>query len=118
MGDFLDHYTSCRKILRQTAKRRNTITYSALASALGLRSPRQRWSALLNPIAKAEVQDTGRDLTLVAVYSSGVAKGLSRYFSNLRGGHAPQATLLDPRDHKRVAAYRRELESVFDAYAK
>jgi hypothetical protein len=94
------------------------ITYGDLAKALELPSAQQRWSTVLGPISVDEVEKTGRDLTLVVVYASGPAKGLSRYFSNVRGGQAPQSHMLDPRDPKRVDEYRRELESVFEAYAK
>jgi hypothetical protein len=95
-----------------------TITYGSLAAALGLKSPRQQWSTVLDPLSQSEVKKTGADLTLIVVYASGPAKGLSRYFSNVRGGAAPGTTMLDPRDAKQVAAFQQELERVFDTYAK
>jgi hypothetical protein len=117
MGSLIGHYTQCRKLLCEAAKAGNEITYDDLALALGLKSPRQQWSTVLGPIAADEVKKTGHDLTLVVVYKSGPAKGLSRYFSNIRGGQAPQSTLLDPRDAQQVAAYRRDLAAVFATYA-
>jgi hypothetical protein len=117
MGSLQNHYSACRKILCLAAKRRETITYASLASKLSLKSPRQEWSTVLDPISIDEVQKTGRDLTLVVVYASGPAKGLSRYFSNVRGGQAPQTAMLDPRNSQQVDAYKQELEKVFDAYA-
>ena len=86
MGGLQNYYSQCRKILCLAAKRRETITYGALATQLGLKSPRQEWSTVLGPIAVDEAKKTGRDLTLVVIYASGPAKGLSRYFSNVRGG--------------------------------
>lgn len=117
MGSLQTYRAGCRKILCETAKRRDTITYGALAAKLGLKSPRQEWSTVLNPISVEETKKAGRDLTLVVVYASGPAKGLSRYFSNLRRGQPPQADLLNPHNQGQVAAYRQELEKVFDAYA-
>jgi hypothetical protein len=107
----------CRKLLCQAAKRRQTITYGALATALGLSSPRQAWKTILGPIADDEVKKTGRDLTLVVVYATGPAKDLGRYFSNIRGGAAPQSGALDPRNTRHVEAYKRERERVFNRYA-
>src|SRR5712691_2128003 len=103
MGNLKSYHSKCRKILCQTAKRRQTITYGDLAGALDLASPRQQWSTVLNPIYKDEMHNTGRDLTLVAVYASGPAKGLSRYFSN---GRAPQTAMLDPRNLQQVKTYK------------
>jgi hypothetical protein len=80
--------------------------------ALGLKSPRQEWSTVLGPIADAEVKTTGHDLTLVVVYGSGPAKGLGRYFSNIRGGQLPQSTGLDPGNRQQVAAYKHALQTV------
>ena len=91
---------------------------ASLATVLGLKSAQQQWSTLLHPLSKAETKNTGADLTLIVVYASGPAEGLSRYFSNVRGGAAPGTNMLDPRDSKRVAEYRQELETVFDTYAK
>ena len=106
-------YSECRRILCRTAKRRKTITYGDLAAALGLPSPRRRWSTVLNPICEEEKRKTGSDLTLVVVYKTGPAKGLGRYFSNTG---RPQSTLLDPFDRKQVTAYKQERERVFDTY--
>lgn len=117
MGGLENYYTQCRKILCLTAKHRETITYGHLAKKLNLKNPRQQWSSLLNPIAVDETKRTGRDLTLVVVYASGPAKGLGRYFSNIRGGAAAGSSRLDPQDQAQIAAYKRELESVYDAYA-
>jgi hypothetical protein len=90
MGSLSGHYTQCRKLLCQAAKAGHTMNYKDLAAGLGLKSPRQQWSTVLGPIAADEVnQKTGHDLTLLVVYKSGPAKGLSRYFSNIRGGQAP-----------------------------
>jgi len=115
MGSIKGYYGACRKILCQTAKRRETITYGGLARALGLPSPRQEWNTVLNPIAADEKRKTGKDLTLVVVYASGPAKGLGRYFSQ---GRVPQATMLDPQNPRQVAAYKQELEKIFDTYAE
>ena len=117
MGNLIGHYTQCRKLLCQAAKAGNKVTYEDLAAGLGFQSPRQQWSTVLGQIAADEVRKTGHDLTLVVVYKSGPAKGLSRYFSNIRGGQAPQSTLLDPKDAQQVAAYNRDLAAVFAAYA-
>lgn len=109
-------YAQCRKVLCLTAKRRETITYDALGKAIGLHA-RIRWSYLLNPMAADEIKKTGHDLTLVAVYGSGPAKGLGRYFSNIRSGRPPGSKLLDPRNKQQVAAYKQALEQVFNCYA-
>ena len=114
MGNLQGYYAECRKILCQTANRRQPITYGGLAKALGLRSPRQQWNTVLNSICIDEKKKTGKDLTLVVVYASGPAKGLSRYFSN----GAPQTNMLDPRNDQQVKAYKQELERIFDTYAK
>src|SRR5712692_9935708 len=116
MGSLRNYYSGCRKILCLAAKRRETITYAALASRLGLKSPRQEWNTVLGPISVDEVRKTGRDLTMVVVYASGPAKGLSQYFSNVRGGQAPQLAMLDPHNSQQVEDYKQELEKVFDAY--
>ena|SRR5208282_5982337 len=118
MGNLQGYHSQCRKILCETAKRRETIKYKDLAAALGLKSPRQEWSTVLGPIATDEVRKTGHDLTLVVVYASGPAKGLGRYFSNLRGGQPPQSNLLNPANNQQVAAYNRALQGVFNVYAK
>jgi hypothetical protein len=88
-----------------------------LAAALGLKSPRQQWSSVLDPLSQSETKKSGADLTLIVAYASGPAKDLSRYFSNVRGGAAPGTTMLDPGDAKQIAAYKQELERVFDTYA-
>jgi hypothetical protein len=95
MPSLIGHYAQCRRLLCLAAKRRQTITYGALATALGLKSPRQQWNTVLGPIAANEVKTTGHDLTLVVVYASGPAKGLGRYFSNIRGGARPQSSYLE-----------------------
>lgn len=118
MGSLHHYQSACRKVLCETAKRQQTITYGALADALGLASPRQQWSTLLHPLAESETKKTGADLTLVVVYASGPAKGLGRYFSNVRGGAPAGSTMLDPRDATQKAAYRQELQRVFNTYAK
>jgi len=93
----LRYRVQCRKILCEKAKAKQKITYAELAKALGLPSPKQNWKTVLDPISVDEVQRTGRDLTLVVVYSQGQpAQGLSRYFSNVRGGQKPRTTMLDP----------------------
>jgi hypothetical protein len=117
MGSLQSYHSQCRKILCLTAKRRETIRYGALATALGLKSPRQEWNTVLGPIAADEVQKTGHDLTLVVVYASGRAKGLGRYFSNIRGGQPPQSNALNPSNPQQVAAYKQALQQVFNAYA-
>ncbi|WP_316979154.1 hypothetical protein [Shumkonia mesophila] len=114
MPSLLDHYDQCRKILCNTAKRRETITYGNLAKELGLRLPRQAWNTVLDPIYEAEMRKTGKDLTLVVVYASGPAKKLCRYFSN---GQPARTKRLNPRNVRQVSDYKRELEKVFDAYA-
>lgn len=114
----LQYQSACRKILCETAKRRQTITYGDLADALGLSSPRQRWSDLLHPLSESETKKTGADLTLVVVYASGPAKGLGRYFSNVKGGVPPGSTMLDPSNANQKAAYQQELQKVYDIYAK
>jgi hypothetical protein len=111
------HRMCCPKILCHTAKRRDAITYGALATALGLKSPQQEWNTVLGPIAADEVRKTGHDLTLVVVYASGPAKGLERYFSNIRGGRSPQSTTMDPSNSRQVAAYKQAREQVFNRYA-
>jgi|SRR5579885_3528259 len=117
MGSLIGHYAQCRRLLCETAKRRETIGYGSLAKALGLPSPRQQWNTVLGPIAADEVKNTGHDLTLIVVYARGPAKGLGRYFSNIRGGARPQSSALNPHDPTQVAAYRRALEQVFNAYS-
>jgi hypothetical protein len=117
MGNLQNYQSQCRKILCLAAKRRETINYAQLAAALGLKSPRQQWSTVLHPISETEVKQTRADLTLVVVYASGPAKGLPRYFSNVRGGVAPGTTMLDPKDEEQKAKYERERERVFDTYA-
>ncbi|MFZ3361243.1 MAG: hypothetical protein WA177_21055, partial [Xanthobacteraceae bacterium] len=101
----------------ETAKRRETITYGQLAAALGLPLARQDWKTVLGPIAADEVQKTRHDLTLVVVYASGPAKGLGRYFSNIRGGQLPQSEALDPADQRQIADYKQALQKVYSAYA-
>jgi hypothetical protein len=118
MGNLKNYQSECRRVLCLAAKRRETITYGKLAAALGLKSARQQWSTLLHPLSEMEIKNTGADLTLVVVYASGPAEGLSRYFSNVRGGAGPGTSMLDPADSKRVTEYKQELESVFDTYAK
>jgi hypothetical protein len=114
----LPYRVQCRKILCERAKAKQKITYAELAKALGLPSPKQNWKTVLDPISLDEVQATGRDLTLVVVYSQGQpAQGLSRYFSNVRGGQKPRATMLDPRNQSQRQQYERELQNVFAAYA-
>ena len=117
MPSILRYYTPARRILCEIAKSRSTIQYGELATALGLKSARQEWHTLLDPIARKESERTGRDLTLVVVYATGPAKGLGRYFSNVRGGTPPGTTTLDPADLTQVANFYAELENVFDAYA-
>jgi hypothetical protein len=117
MGNLQNYQSQCRKILCLAAKRREKMTYLQLAAALGLKSPRQQWSTVLHPISETEVKQTDADLTLVVVYASGPAKGLPRYFSNVRGGAAPGTTMLDPKDDKQVAKYKHDLEHVFNTYA-
>ena len=117
MPTLIGHYAQCRRLLCQAAKRREKVTYGALATALGLRSPRQEWNTVPGPIAADEVNNTGQDLTLVIVYASGPARGLGRYFSNIRGGAPPQSDALDPRNTQQVAAYKQALEQVFNRYA-
>ena len=72
---------------------------------------------MLHPISETDVKQTGEDLTLVVVYGSGPAQGLSRYFSNVKGGAAPGTMMLDPKDDEQVAKYKRDRERVFDRYA-
>ena len=117
MGNLIGHYTQCRKLLCQAAKAGNKVTYEDLAAGLGFQSPRQQWSTVLGQIAADEVRKTGHDLTLVVVYKSGPAKGLSRYFSNIRGGQRHQSSILSPSNRQQVAAYKQALEGVFDKYA-
>jgi hypothetical protein len=113
----LPYYVQCRKILCERAKQNKTITYGELAEELGLPSPRQNWKTLLDPISVDEVKRTNHDLTLVVVYSQGPAKGLSRYFSNIRGGQTPRTTKLDPGDENQKQQYYRDRQNVFAAYA-
>jgi hypothetical protein len=117
MGALSKYEGQCRKVLCLAAKQRETITYGKSAAALGLKSARQQWGTLLNPLSENETKKTGADLTLIVVYASGPAEGLSRYFSNVRGGVAPGTTLLDPHNPKHVAEYKQELGKVFDIYA-
>ena len=113
----LPYQAECRKILCERAKAKQKITYGELAKALGLPSPKQNWKTVLDAISVDEVQRTGRDLTLVVVYAQGPAKGLSRYFSNVRGGQKPRTTGLDPRNQSQRQQYESELQNVFAAYA-
>ena len=82
----------------------------SLAEALRLKSARQQWNTVLHPLSESETEQTGADLTLIVVYASGPAKGLGRFFSNVRGGAAPGT--------KQKAAYKQELERIFDRYAE
>jgi hypothetical protein len=113
----IGHYAACRKFLCEAAKRRQKVQYKELQGALGLPSPQQNWKTVLNPIADDEVRNTGHDLTLIVVYSTGPARGLSRYFSNIRGGQPAGSTLLDPKNPQQVAAYEQALQQVFNRYA-
>ena len=117
MGSLLGHYVQCRKLLCETAKRGQTITYGDLAKSLNLKSPRQEWNTVLGPIAADEVKKTGHDLTLVVVYASGPAKHLGRYFSNIRGGQSPQSNMLNPTNPQQIAAYKQARQHVFNRYA-
>ena len=90
MGALSKYEGQCRKVLCLAAKQRETITYGKLAAALGLKSARQQWGTLLNPLSENETKKTGADLTLIVVYASGPAQGLSRYFSNVRDGSRPR----------------------------
>jgi hypothetical protein len=90
----------------------------SLAEALRLKSARQQWNTVLHPLSESETEQTGADLTLIVVYASGPAKGLGRFFSNVRGGAAPGTTTLDPRNAEQKAAYKQELERIFDRYAE
>jgi hypothetical protein len=74
-------------------------------------------STVLGPISVDEVNKTGHDFTLVVVYKTGPAKGLGHYFSNIRGGAAPQSNILDPGNPEQVAHYKQALEQVFNRYA-
>jgi hypothetical protein len=62
MGSLLPYLSECRRILCLSAKRREGMTYGALAAALGLKSPRQQWNTVLDPLAETEVKKTGADL--------------------------------------------------------
>jgi hypothetical protein len=117
MPSLIGCYAQRRRLLCLAAKRRQTITYGALATALGLKSPRQEWNTVLGPIAANEVKATGHDLTLVVVYASGPAKGLGRCFSNIRGGAPPQSNTLNPRNPQQVASYKQALQQMFNKYA-
>jgi hypothetical protein len=68
VGSLLPYQSKCRRILCLSAKRRETITYSRLAAALGLKSPRQQWNTVLDPLSESEVKETGADLTLIVTY--------------------------------------------------
>jgi hypothetical protein len=116
MGDLSNRFSECRAILLARAVDRRTIYYGELATALGLPLPRQKWSTVLDPIREHEIKRVGKDLSQIVVYATGPAKGLPRYFSNRRG--APRSELLDPKDHTQVAAFKAELESIFDLYQK
>jgi hypothetical protein len=118
MGTLRGFQMRCREILCITAKRRETITFGNLAKALGLKSARQPWNTALHPLSESETKRSGADLTLIVVYASGPAKGLGRFFSNVRGGAPPRATMLDPRNAEQKAAYKEELERIFDIYEK
>jgi hypothetical protein len=117
MPSLIAHYAQCRRILCQTAKRRETISYKSLAGALGLRMPVRDWRTVLGPISTDEVNKTGHDLTLVVVYSSGPSEGLPRYFSDVSSGAPPQSQSLDPLDEKRVKDYKVALEAMYSRYA-
>src|ERR1700730_12068041 len=117
MPSLIGCYAQRRRLLCLAAKRRQTIPYGARSTALGLKSPRQEWNTVLGPIAANEVKATGHDLTLVVVYASGPAKGLGRWFSNIRGGAPPQSNTLNPRNPQQVASYKQALQQMFNKYA-
>jgi hypothetical protein len=117
MASLIAYYAQCRTLLCEAARRRETLSYGNLARALGLKLARQEWNTVLGPISAGEVRKTGHDLTLLVVYASGPAKGLSRYFSNIRGGRKPQSTALDPTDPRQIAEYKDALRRMFDTYA-
>ena len=114
--NLLVHYANCLEILKKRASIRQTISYGELAKMLGLSIPRQQWSTVLDPIREAELKRVGKDLSQIVVYSSGPAKGFPRYFSNSRLN--ARSELLDPKDPARVAAFKSELDSIYDKYAK
>jgi hypothetical protein len=68
-----------------SAKRRETIKYGELAAALGLNSPRQQWSTVLDPLSESEVKKTGADLTLIVVFASGPANSLLKNLARAKG---------------------------------
>ena len=91
------------------ARARGTIKYSALASFLGVAN--QSVGLYLNEIYAEQVALGYPDLTVVVVYAE---TGMGRY--NSRGGPA-QSIRVDPDKRSDVAAYRAELERVYDYWA-
>jgi hypothetical protein len=115
MASLLHLKSDCRRILCESAKCRATITYGDLAKALGLPLARQEWNTVLDPLAKEERERMGRDLTQIVVYSPGhKLEGLGRYFSP----KAPRTIRMDANNAEQRAAYRRELQAIFEAYAQ
>ena len=111
------NYKEIRAILiRDAAWRRKTITFAEVENALGKSIQRDRWMRILDPMASMETRLTGYDLTKVLVYASGPAKALPLFFSNIRAGDQPGSKRLNPKDRNAVAACKRELEQLYDAY--
>ena len=99
----------CKTRLIAVARARETITYSALASFLGVAN--QSVGLYLNEVYAEEIPLGHPDLTVVVVYAG---TGMGRY--NSRGGPA-QSVRVDPDNRSDVAKYRAELERVYDHWA-
>ena len=99
----------CKTRLIAVARARETITYSALASFLGVAN--QSVGLYLNEIYAEEIALRHPDLTVVVVYAE---TGMGRY--NSRGGPA-QSVRVDPDNQSDVQAYRAELQRVYDHWA-
>jgi hypothetical protein len=105
------YYWPCLETICESINNGETITYAQLADKLRLKLPRQEWSALLDLVAGKTKREVGEDLTWIVVYSTGPARGLSRYFSNI--DESPGSTGLDPKNPKQVAEYKRKLKEIY-----
>jgi hypothetical protein len=95
----------CKAKLIAVARANGTITYSALASQLGVAN--QSIGRYLNAIYEERIAHGHPDLTVVVVYSK---TGMGRF--NSRGGPA-QSIRVDPKNPSDVQAYKAELARVY-----
>jgi hypothetical protein len=72
---------------------------------------------MFHPMSLFETDKTGHDLTKVVVHGgNGPLKGLPHFFSDIAGGDLPESKLMDPKNQALTAAWRHELEAIYDAY--